>query len=91
MEIRVAHALAREELARRIRAAAERHDVEVSPGADEHSGTLAKDAGFLGSVRAEYSIETLALVVVVRDRPAFLPEATLRRVLEAELAKLVAS
>jgi hypothetical protein len=90
MEIRIAHALAPVELSRRILAAAERHDVELTPGVDPLRGQLSKDAGFLGRVRAEYSIEAEVLVVVVRDRPGFLPEATLRRMLETELAKLVA-
>ncbi len=90
MEVRVAHQLAVQEVARRIRGAAERHDVEFTPGADETRGVLSKNAGFLGTVRAEYTIEADALVVIVRDRPAFLPEGTLRRMLEQELNKLVA-
>ncbi|MBK8180130.1 MAG: hypothetical protein IPK67_14845 [Planctomycetes bacterium] len=90
MEIRIAHGLATEELSRRIRAAAERHEVEFFPGADPLRGTLTKDAGFLGSVRAEYAIEAKELVVVIRDRPGFLPEGTLRRILSDELSKLVA-
>ncbi len=90
MEVRVPHQLAAQEIVRRIRGAAERHDVEFTPGADETRGVLAKDAGFLGTVRAEYTIEADALVVIVRDRPAFLPEGTLRRMLEQELSKLVA-
>ena len=90
MEVRVRHVLSAQELVRRIRAAAERHDVEFIPGADETRGVLAKDAGFLGNVRAEYTIEPDALVVIVSERPSFLPEETLRRMLEDELSKLVA-
>jgi len=90
MEVRISHSLPTAELARRIQHAATRHDVEFTPGPDGLRGTLAKNAGFLGSVRADYGIETNALVVTVRDRPAFLPEATLRRMLEEELGKLVA-
>lgn len=90
MEVRILHALAAQEIARRIRASAAKHDVEFTPGADELRGVLAKDAGFLGRVRASYAIEADALVVVVSERPAFLPEPTLRRMLEDELRKLVA-
>jgi hypothetical protein len=89
MEIRVPHQLAPEELARRIAAAADRHELEFVPDASGASGTLAKDAGFLGTVRARYSLEKDALLVVVSERPAFLPEATLRRMVEDELKKLV--
>ncbi len=90
MEVRVAHKLSALEIVRRIRVAAERHDVEFTPGADETRGVLSKNAGFLGTVRAEYAIEADALVVNVRDKPAFIPEGTLRRMLEEELGKLVA-
>ena len=91
MEVRVPHTLSSEEVARRITAAADKHDVEFTPDATGLRGTLAKDAGFLGAVRANYAIEKHALVVVVDQRPAFLPEATLRRMLEDELNALVAS
>lgn len=90
MEIRVPHTLSSQELARRIAAAADRHEVEFTPNADGKGGVLSKDAGFLGTVRAQYSIEAQALVVLVSEKPAFLPEATLRRMLEDELKKLVA-
>lgn len=90
MEIRIRHALSQEEVARRIRAAAELHDLELAPGADATHGAISKNAGFLGAVRAEYAIEPDALVVSVRERPAFLPEGTLRRTLEEELTRLVA-
>ncbi|HTF89144.1 MAG TPA: hypothetical protein VK843_12095 [Planctomycetota bacterium] len=90
MEVRVPHALSPEEVARRISTAALRHDVELVPDASGVRGSLSKDAGFLGSVRAQYAIEPGALVVQVSERPAFLPEGTLRRMLEDELHKLVA-
>lgn len=90
MEIRVVHALSTDELARRIRAEADRHDVGLTEREEGRRGELVKDAGFLGTVRAEYAIEVRELVVVVRERPAFLPEGSLRRTLEEALAKLVA-
>ncbi len=90
MEVRVRHTLSTQELARRIRASAQRHDVEFTPGADEMRGVLAKSAGFLGTVRAEYAIEPDILVVNVTERPSLLPEGTLRRMIEDELGKLVA-
>jgi len=90
MEVRVSHTLSPEEMTGRIANAARHHDVEFTPDANGTGGTLAKDAGFLGSVRAQYSLEAGVLVVRVSERPAFLPEATLRRMLETELEKLVA-
>lgn len=90
MELRVPHALSAPELARRLLAAAQTHDIDVKPAADGRSGVIAKDAGFLGKVRASYAIEPDALVVQVSEAPAFLSEASLRRMLEDELGKLVA-
>ena len=90
MEVRIAHALSSAELASRLSRTAAQHDIELKPNPDGRTGTLAKDAGFLGSVRAEYSIEPDALVVRVSERPPFLPEEMLRRTLEGELGKLVA-
>ncbi len=91
MEVRVTHTLSPEEVTRRIAAAADKHDVEFTPNANGTGGVLSKDAGFLGTVRAQYSIEPQALVVLVSEKPAFLPEGTLRRMIEDELEKLVAS
>jgi hypothetical protein len=90
MEIRVPHALESAELAARLAAAAQLHDVELIAAADGKSGTVTKNAGLLGAVRAQYSIEAAELVVLVTDRPSFVPEPSLRRVIEDELAQLVA-
>ena len=91
MEIRIAHALTAVELTRRMLAAAQQHDVDFEPTSDGVSGVLAKDAGFLGKVRAEYTIESLALVVRVTECPNFLSEDMLRHMMLDELNKLVAS
>jgi len=90
MELRLPHALEAQELTRRLLAAAALHDLEIVPAADGRSGTIAKDAGFLGSVRAQYAIEADALVLRVTERPGFLSESALRRMLEDEFRDLVA-
>ena len=54
------------------------------------SGEITKDAGFLGSVRALYAIESDVLIVRVTERPGFLSESALRRMLEDEFRDLVA-
>ena len=90
MEIRVRHALSAPELERRLLAAAQTHDIEVTPAADGKSGVIVKDASFLGSVRASYTLEADALIVQVNEWPKFLSEAALRSMLENELGKLVA-
>jgi hypothetical protein len=89
MEIKIAHKLTSDELTRRLAAAANHHGIDFTPDSSGMAGTLAKDTGFLGTVRARYSIEHEQLSVLVSEKPAFLPEEMLRRMLEDELKKLV--
>jgi hypothetical protein len=90
MQVRVAHSLGAAEARSRVEAAARRHGVALAAGADGMSGTLEKSAAFVGKVRASYRIEPDALEVRVLERPMLLPEATVRRMLEEELARLLA-
>jgi hypothetical protein len=89
MEIHVAHQLGGEEVRARIEAAAREHDVSIEPAGDGVSGVLEKAAPFVGKVRARYEIRAAELTLEVIDRPKLLPEATLRRMLEQELARFL--
>jgi hypothetical protein len=82
MEVVVAHELTPETVAERVRVAAERADVLVE--ARELGGSVAKDTP-LGSVRATYTVRTGDVLVVVEQRPAWLPEDTVRRMIEEGL------
>ena len=90
MDIRIAHELEIDEVRRRIESAAKEHDISVEEGADGISGVLEKAAPFLGKVRAQYDIRSDELALQVIDRPKMLPEGTLRRMLETELARFLA-
>ena len=89
MEIRIPHGSNPDQAAERVRQAAADHDLVVPAEAasDAHSGTLVKETP-LGSVRARWQVLDQELVVVVEDRPAFLPEGTVRRALEDGLRGL---
>jgi hypothetical protein len=89
MELRLPHSLGQQEMARRLLAAAALHELEIVPAADGLSGAITKNAGFLGSVRALYAIESDVLIVRVTERPGFLSESALRRMLEDEFRDLV--
>lgn len=83
MEVRIAHELAPEEAVSRVVAAAAEHGLELvreSP----RTGTVAKVTP-LGAVRGSFSAEEGALVIVVEERPAFLPEGVVRRAIEDAL------
>ena len=90
MELRLPQSLGPQEMTRRLLAAAALHELEIAPAADGASGVITKNAGFLGSVRALYAIESDVLIVRVTERPEFLSESTLRRMLENEFRDLVA-
>lgn len=91
MEIRVSHALVRAAAAERIRAAAEKLDVrpEELSQETEFAGRLHKDTP-LGSVRASWQALEREVVVTIEERPAFLPEGTVRRLLEDGLRQALA-
>jgi hypothetical protein len=84
-EVRIAHALAPEEVARRLAATAQKHGVEHAPEPGGRAGKLALATPF-GPVEARYTVEAGALVVLVVARPPFLPEGMVRRALEDKLA-----
>ena len=92
MEIRVPHSLQPDEAAARVRAAAERYDLvvpdEPPSSASEPGGVLVKETP-LGSVRARWVAQANEFVVTVEDRPAFLPEGTVRRALEDGLREML--
>ena len=91
MEIRVPHGMDAARAAARVQEAAAQHDLKVptdgGPASDPHAGTLVKETP-LGSVRARWQALEDELVVTVEDRPAFLPEGTVRRALEDGLRGL---
>jgi len=92
MEIRVPHTLPADEAAARVRKAAERFDLFVPDGGAAVTGTagvLVKET-HLGSVRARWEVLADELVVTVEERPAFLPEGTVRRALEDGLRQMLA-
>ncbi|MEM7307107.1 MAG: hypothetical protein AAF682_10580 [Planctomycetota bacterium] len=85
MEIRIDHSLAEDEVARRIANLSEKYEIEhASEDETGRVGSLKKSTGF-GEVEAGYRIEAAALVIDVRSKPAFLPEAMIRRALEDNL------
>ena len=84
VEIRIPHRLGPEEAAARIVALAGDHDVGLAPDPDGRSGTIEKTTP-LGAVRGTYAVEGDEVVVTIEKKPAFLPEATVRRVLEENL------
>jgi hypothetical protein len=90
VKLSVEHGLDLDEARRRLAQAAERHDLEFVAAPDGMSGTLAKSAPFLGRVRASYRLGAKALDVEVLERPSLLPEATLRRMIEDELRRVLA-
>jgi len=89
MQIRMPHSLEPEEVGRRVRAAAERHDVAAGADESDCAGELLKKTP-LGAVRASWRADATEVVVDVRERPAFLPEGTVRRLLEEALSSALA-
>ena len=100
MEVRMPHQLEPAEVARRIRAAAERLELEPaddglgSPagkaGGDALRGTFTK-ASPLGAVTASWSVTADEVVVEVLKKPAFLPASTVARLLEDGLKDTLAN
>ncbi len=84
-EVRIEHALAPEEAARRVAAVAAKHKVEHAPEPGGRAGRLALATPF-GPVEARYRVEPGALLVELTARPPFLPEGLVRRALEDKLA-----
>ena len=55
------------------------------------SGTLEKSVGFLGSVRGRYRVAEDAILIAVTEAPPFVPDETLRRLLQDELGRELAA
>lgn len=92
MEIRVPHQLTPEAVAERVRGASRRHGLAVPEGsaALPLSGEVEKETP-LGTVRAHWRAEPDALIVTVLEKPAFLPDGTVRHALEDGLREALAS
>jgi hypothetical protein len=90
IEVRIPHQLARAEAKTRFEALAQRRNVVITSAGDGFSGTIEKTVPFIGSAKASYEIAADALLVRVLEAPAFLGEATLRRMLEDELGRAFA-
>jgi len=87
MDIHIGHDLEPGEVQRRLERLAGDHGIVLSPAPDGLSGELQKKVMLVGAVRARYQIATAHLQLEVTKRPAGLPEGTLRRLLEDELAR----
>ncbi len=86
MEIRVAHRLDPDAAAERLADVARANDIalELDDGAGGRAGRLAKTTP-LGEVSGRFVIEVTEVLVRVERKPAFLPEGTVRRLLEENL------
>lgn len=89
MELRFPHTLGTDEAKKRLESAAREHDMTLDWASDGSSGTIEKKAPMMGAVQASYIVREDVLEVVVIKRPKLLPEGTLRRMLEDELARLL--
>jgi hypothetical protein len=87
MELSIDHALEADEVQRRLARLAGDHGITLSPSGDGTSGQLEKKVMLIGAVRATYRIASAHLELHVTQRPAALPEGTLRRMLEDELTR----
>lgn len=87
-EVRVEHALEPAEVLARLEGLARSEDVTITTSG-ANRGSLTKATAF-GQVGGEYEIEPAALVVRVVNRPAFLPEGMVQRLLEENLRQLLA-
>jgi hypothetical protein len=94
MEFRVAHGLDVRVAAERVRAAIRRLDLapsaEEAAGESELGGRATKDTP-LGSVRARWSSEAGAILVRVEEKPPFLSDETVRRLISERLESELAS
>jgi hypothetical protein len=89
LELRVAHVHAPERVERRLHEIARARGVSVRAQGDG-SGELEKNVGFLGRVRARYTVCAAHVEFVVLEAPPFLGERALRGMLEDEIARELA-
>ena len=90
IDVRVPHQLTRVEAKARFEELARKKSIAIASAPDGFSGTIEKSVPFIGSAKASYEIAADALLVRVIEAPAFLSEATLRRMLEDELGSAFA-
>ncbi|MEW6074180.1 MAG: hypothetical protein AB1726_16490 [Planctomycetota bacterium] len=88
MEVRIAHRIALAEAVRRIRATGRELGLEpgAGEGADDPHGTFTKLTP-VGPVSASWTVTPGEVVVRVLAKPAFLPDATVGRLLEDGLRR----
>ena len=91
IEVEIPHSHSPAEAAQRVRAAAERLDVLPVDQEElgSHGGTMRKDTP-LGSVVARWTAHEAHVTVTILQKPAFLPESTVRRLLLEGLAQALA-
>lgn len=91
IQVEIPHAHTAEDAADKVRAAAERLDVQPvdQESAGPRGGAMRKDTP-LGSVVARWEAHEEKVVVEVVEKPAFLPEGTVRRLLEDGLKDALA-
>lgn len=93
VEIRMPHTLERASAAERIRAAAAKLELSTPDAAGsastEFSGQLSKETPF-GPVLASWEALEVEVVVRIEQKPAFLPQSTITRLLEDGLRDALA-
>lgn len=91
MEIRITHTLEPDAAAARLAELARDNDIELELDDDAggRAGRLAKSTPF-GAVSGRFRMEPGEVVITIEKRPAFLPEATVRRLLEENLGDALA-
>lgn len=90
MEVRVPHQLELDEAVRRILTAAETLELSMRPGKDPHSGRVTKETP-LGAVEASWRALESEVLVTIENKPAFLPGATVERMLRDGLTDALGS
>ena len=90
IEIRVPHALGLERARERLETFARERAVRLTADPGGLTGTVEKNAPFTGVVRARYEVLADAIELKVDELPAWLPEQTMRRLLEGELTSAFA-
>lgn len=84
MDVRVDHALGQAAASERVRAAAERLELELELGPGEHEGQLRKLMP-LGPVESRFEVHEDHVLVTITKKPAFLPDGMIQRALEEGL------
>ncbi len=85
--LEIVHRLGLQGACERLEQLARKHDVRLLAEAGGQSGTLEKSIGFLGRVRARYTVAEAHIAIEVLEAPALVPAQTVRRLLEEELGR----